>query len=1026
MSGSTLARPGPATVLVTCALSAALVWPITPATAVVPPGDATSAATPALTPSASADGADPALSAATPTASRASDRVLVRFVAGATQEARAAALRDAGASAPELIEHTGFLRVTVSGDVGRAVRSLSANAAVADAQPVYRRRAADLVDAPARVAERTPSDPSYAKSQADDARLLRLPTAWSLRSDSSTIVAIVDTGVDLTHPDLRGRIVAGRDFVDNDATPQDENGHGTQVAGIVGAVPGNGRGIAGVVWNARIMPIRVLDADGYGFDDTIAKGIMWAADHGAGVINLSLGGPEADKVLQTAVRYATKRGALVVIAAGNDGTGVVQYPAAYSEAVAVGATDSTGRLTLFSSYGDWVDVAAPGWNVLSTALRFPGSGSYIAESGTSFSAPYVAGIAALVRAQHPRWSVAQVRRQLLTTARDAGAPGFDPFYGFGVVDAAAALGGTRGPRIPGGSIDGNDTPAHATRTFPAKQTIGSEGDVDWFRYRATGPTWARVRVSGATSYRDDGPTGLTPLVSVYDKQLRSMRGGSADDSGRPVLMDVWLPAAGDYFVSVRNQYPCRSAVPYFVDITPTATPRVDFLPVAAADFDAQSGGAAIGDVTGDGKQDIVLSSAASFGGPSFLTVVPGRNGPVSSERVYYDARFFWPGQGTIAIGDVDGDGRGDVVLGTDAGAQLFLQNAKGLLVDKGLIPGTKGGTVAVVPHPGGARVVAQAPDANGSPHGLAVFSLTGTRWEHVDLTTLAATEIEIGDVNNDKTPDIAVIDGSPTVRLFVADGEAYRTETVMPKSATGITGLEVADVTGDGADDIVTTADRYARTGSVTILRQAAAGQFLFAGTHSYPGGNGPVDAGDVNGDARRDIVITSTRSVVVFRVDAGGVPSAPSVVELSPTDVQTPPNGQAVGDLDGDGVDEVISRTSAFTYVMGHALPGRDIVAAHSPRDGAGRVGTDVVPTVTFGRAVLPATVTGDTVRLVNGRTKATVPTRLSFDVITRTLSLRPMSALAPGTPYTVVISGVRDNDRIRYASRFTFVTAG
>ncbi len=1021
MSRPSAIRRGPISMVVAAALTAgalgAVVGPAHIAVAAVtssvsaPPAGGTTAAAHAQAPAGSG------------TSVVARDRLLIRFTAGATRAAQAQALAAAGVADPQPVDHTPYVRVSVPGDLATVSRVLAHDAAIAEVQPVYQRRTTDL---PAtRTAALTPSEPAYRKSQAADAGLLRLPAAWALRHDSSVVVAVVDTGVDLGHPDLKGRIVPGHDFVDNDATAQDENGHGTQVAGIIGAVPDNNRGVAGVVWNARIMPVRVLDADGYGFDDTIAKGIIWAADHGASVINLSLGGPEADSVLQSAVSYATRKGALVVVAAGNDGTAATQYPAAYSEAIAVAATDSTGTLTLFSSYGDWVDVAAPGWNVLSTALRFRGAPSYIAESGTSFSAPYVSGVAALVRAQHPRWSVGHIRAQLRTTARDAGTPGFDEFYGFGVLDAAAALGAPRGRPVASAAADANDTPAHAVSALPATQTIGVEGDVDWFRYRAAGPTWVRVRVSGGSSYREDGPQSLAPLISVYDGHLTPMRGGAADDSGAPVSIDVWLPAAGDFFVSVRNQYPCRSTVPYTVSIAATTAPRVDFLPVTAADFDTQSGGVAIGDVTGDGRNDLVLSSAASFGGPSFLTVVPGRNGPVSSKRIYYDAKFFWPGQGTVAIADVNGDGRRDVVLGTDAGAQLFLQTRAHTLVDKGLIPGTKGGTVAVVPHAGGAGVVAQHNDSLGNPHALAVFSFAHSAWSHVDLATVAANEIEVGDLNADGRPDIAVTDGSPDIWTFLDDGSSsYTMSTLTPVPSTSVTSLAVADVTGDGLDDVITTADRYASKGSVTVLRQLPGAFFVPGGTATFTGGNGPVDAGDVNGDDRKDIVVTSTRSIVVFRADDTGMLSSPSYVKLSPTDVQTPPNGQAVGDLDGDRLDEVVSRTSAFTYVLAHALPGHDGIVTHSPRDGARRVRRATAPNVMFGPAVAPATVTSRTVRLIDDRTRTVVPVRLAYDSATHVATLAPLRLLAAKTPYTVIVSGVRAAHRVLVSSRFGFTT--
>lgn len=952
--------------------------------------------------------------AAEPGGKYAADRVLVEFQPGATDAHRAAALASAAASGPTPVENTSYVSVTVSAGVPYALGRLRAHSAVATAAPVYERTASAV-----------PRDPAFSRRQSGPAKLLRLPTAWDIRKTSSVVIAVVDTGVDLKHPDLRGRLVQGRDFVDGDAKPQDENGHGTQVAGVIGAVPNNKRGVAGVVWNARIMPVRVLDADGNGFDDTIARGIVWAANHGADVINVSLGGPEANEVLRAALRYAHLRGAVVVVAAGNDGTDTVQYPAGYPEALAVGATDDRGALTLFSSYGDWVDVAAPGWNIHSTALRYPGSSDYASESGTSFSAPYVSGIAALLRAAHPSWSAERVERRIMATARDAGAAGYDEFYGFGVVDATAALGGPTGRRIPRlGKPDANDSPAHAVSAVSATATIGTEGDVDWFRYRAPGPMWARVTVSGGTSYPDTGPSALAPFVSIYDGQLRPLRGDGGDDVGKAIVLDVWFAGAGDYFLNVRNAFPCRSSAKYSVKVAPVTNPKVHFSPAAALYVDAQSGGTAIGDITGDDTPDLVLSSAASFGGPAFLTVVDGKRGHLTDERTYYDTKFFWPHQGAVAIGDVTGDGRNDVVLGTDVGAQLFAQTTKGRLKDSGLIPGTIGGTVAVVQMDGGARVVAQTRDRRRGPTGLAVFRRSGTTWEHDTLDDVTAAEIEVGDLDNNGHDDIAVVDGSPTVTIFSGNGSAFMRSTIIP-SGTEIAGaLDVGDVTGDGLADLITTGDRHADKAAVVLLRQEAGG-LAFGEKATYSGGNGPVDSGDVNGDGRPDIVITGTRGLVVFRADANGQLSPPSVTRLSPTDMQSSPNGQAVGDLDGDELAEVVSRTAAFTYVLGHQQPVPGIVLGHSPSDGQRSVGRGVKPTITLARPVEARTVGGRTVRLVNGTTRQQLPVSVTYDAATRVITVHPARRLAAGTPYTVIVAGVTDSDGVTYTDRFTFTTA-
>jgi hypothetical protein len=235
------------------------------------------------------------------------------------------------------------------------------------------------------------------------------------------------------------------DFVNNDPSPDDDFGHGTMVAGIAAAGTNNG-GVAGAAWQGRIMPIKVLDSTGSANDDDIAAGITFAVDHGASVINLSLGGPGASTTLQTAIDYATSHNVVVVAAAGNDGDkGVTaattpHYPAACNGVISVGSTNAAGNHSGFSSYGSWIDVVAPGESILSsTRPTSAAPGFYGSGSGTSFSSPLVAAAAFLLRSADPNASQATISLRLIATAHDLGTAGVDSVYGSGMVDAAAAL-----------------------------------------------------------------------------------------------------------------------------------------------------------------------------------------------------------------------------------------------------------------------------------------------------------------------------------------------------------------------------------------------------------------------------------------------------------------------------------------------------------------------------------------------------------------------------------------------------------
>nr|WP_231127549.1 S8 family serine peptidase [Motilibacter aurantiacus] len=251
------------------------------------------------------------------------------------------------------------------------------------------------------------------------------------------MVAVLDTGVDASHPDLDGVLVPGTDVVYGGDGRTDTNGHGTHVAGILAAEVGNGTGVAGLIPDAQVMPVRVFGYDGVAWGSDVAKGIVWAVDHGARVLNLSLGGATSDPVQESAIRYAEEQGAVVVAAMGNDGatTSAVSYPAAYPTVLAVGSTDSADARTASSSTGAHIDVAAPGSAIYSTYPRR----RYTSLSGTSMAAPYAAATAAMVLGAWPELTPEQVREHLQATADDIAAPGLDDATGHGLVDPVAAL-----------------------------------------------------------------------------------------------------------------------------------------------------------------------------------------------------------------------------------------------------------------------------------------------------------------------------------------------------------------------------------------------------------------------------------------------------------------------------------------------------------------------------------------------------------------------------------------------------------
>ena len=260
----------------------------------------------------------------------------------------------------------------------------------------------------------------------------RFRGAWSDANGGTAKVAIVDSGVNSKHPDI-GRIIAQRDFVEGDSVADDDNGHGTHVTGIAGALTDNGKGVAGGCFECELLIAKVMGPIGFTTDSRIVEGINWSVNQGAEVVNLSLGGSGDSSVLRTAVNRAYSQGAVMVAAAGNEGTNVPQYPAAYSKVIAVSATTTDGRLARFSNRGDWVDLAAPGTDILSTSK----SGGYHRMSGTSMSAPLVSGLAGLLASRG--MSGDSIRQRMLASAKDLGPAGDDPRFGHGRIDADNAV-----------------------------------------------------------------------------------------------------------------------------------------------------------------------------------------------------------------------------------------------------------------------------------------------------------------------------------------------------------------------------------------------------------------------------------------------------------------------------------------------------------------------------------------------------------------------------------------------------------
>jgi thermitase len=280
-----------------------------------------------------------------------------------------------------------------------------------------------------------PNDPLYNEYQWN-LPIIETENGWTFgKGSEDVVVAVIDTGVDINHPDLMDQFVQGYNFINEGRDPLDDVGHGTHVAGVVSAVVNNVEGIAGMSWYNKIMPIKVLDHTGAGSTYNVALGIIWAVDHGADVINMSLGNYTDAEFLHDAIKYAYNKDVILVAATGNDNTADPGYPAAYPEVLAVSATDAGRQKAPFSNYGEYVDVVAPGVNIPST---YP-QNQYAALSGTSMASPHAAALAAMIRSANPALKNSEIMDIIRKAANDLGQKGKDPYYGFGQIDVVRSL-----------------------------------------------------------------------------------------------------------------------------------------------------------------------------------------------------------------------------------------------------------------------------------------------------------------------------------------------------------------------------------------------------------------------------------------------------------------------------------------------------------------------------------------------------------------------------------------------------------
>ncbi|WP_433791304.1 S8 family peptidase [Actinoplanes sp. CA-252034] len=406
---------------------------------------------------------------------------------------------------------------------------------------------------------------------------IRTVEAWQKSTGAGVIVAVIDSGVDGTHPDLAANMVTGFDATtDREGTTTDRHGHGTHVAGTIAAVTGNAVGVSGVAPDVKIMPVKVLGDNGSGNMSDTAQGITWAADHGAQVINMSLGGTQQVAAVTTAISYARSKGVTVVAAAGNarQQGSPTSYPAADAGVIGVGATDTNDRVGVYSNAGNYVDVSAPGTDILSLAPN----GQYKTMSGTSMASPHVAAVAALLKGYQSSLTPDQIEATLKKSAVDLGAAGFDNDFGSGRIDALAALNAL--------------TPAATAPTTPPTKAPTTAPTTPPTKAPTTAPTTPPVTKAPTTAPTTPPATGA-PIKAVPVI--------TADTTGGEVVHGT--ATSTTFTVKTGTQVWSRKSVSVCVTEAGAAQQCTDAVTDAA--------GAVRVDRPGKGSYEVVLKAAAT-------------------------------------------------------------------------------------------------------------------------------------------------------------------------------------------------------------------------------------------------------------------------------------------------------------------------------------------------------------------------------------------------------------------------------
>ncbi len=787
-------------------------------------------------------------------------------------------------------------------DVPALCAELNRDPEIEYAQPNYRYRLC-----------REPNDPDFADQYAH--QLIQMQDAWEISTGSHDIVvAVLDTGVDVNHPDLKDNIWTnkgeipdnnkdddGNGYVDdihgwnfgagdNKVTPVKDDsftaGHGTEVAGVIAAAGNNGKGVSGVNWQSSIMALRMSD------DFTskeVAAALDYAAANGARVVNMSFGadefGPEGDQIVKTAIDNAFAKGVLLVASAGNSDSSRPNFPAAYYNVMAVASTNGEDTKTGHSTFGLWVDIAAPGTDIVTTDL----GGEYIATAGTSFSSPYVAAVAALLFAHRPQLTHLQARAILENTTDPLNYGDLDPnlcYIGTGRVNAYQAL--LAADRdYPLGEI----VAPGARQTYPAdgnavELCLFVQGDSYKVDYRGYSQSDWKAVAEGVVPKDPNGFAYVSlanPGVGAYELRLRVSRGAYTHTDRKLFAIN----AAARQAHWPKPEYPSGSNYEFFL------------------------GSPLCLDVNGDGRNEIIQMSAdySDFLGSGKVNIWDEegrvlRHWPVTLE-------FAWPT--SVAVGDIDGDGDYEVVVACELEGEVYAYHVETGKLVAGDWPAAVGGWLGWIPAgpvladldgDGDSEILIALDMESADTDGLLALQADGTfLWQR---RYTSAGPISAADLNNDGQVEIALSGYGPGLNRFYTFLLNDDGEQITRWLGGSPMGTVIADLDGDGKSEVVFCTDKEVAAG------RAAGGTAWKTKVSDPLDIGGGLCVGDLNEDGLGEVYLTTVVEADeftftrVYAFDHKGrllkEAGYPKTIMGDPTRCVP-----LIADIDGDGDKELI-----------------------------------------------------------------------------------------------------------------------